>query len=308
MNYPTTYVSVQTYSHSGSTLLAFLLGAHPQIVTVGEMNGLDGLKEKINIETFLCSCGQRIAECEFWQSVTTAMHERGFEFDVANFETRFALPGPLLFQTLYNKLLNYKFDLLREAIFGAWPGGVRRLKTLVARNEALINAIVSLTLKPVFVDTSKDRLRFYAMSKWSYLDTRVIHLVRDVRGVTTSHLRRHKVDSAHKTARRWANFNRGIESRLAAFPADKQMMVRYEDLCQDTSGVLKRLFNFCGVDPETQITDFGAVPHHIIGNVMRLRFQSEIKLDERWKSILTAEQLKEIDRFAGDLNRRYGYA
>jgi hypothetical protein len=40
---------------------------------------------------------------------------------------------------------------------------------------------------------------------------------------------------------------------------------------------------------------------------MRLDQTSDIRLDDRWRSNLTKEQLKEFDTVAGDLNRKYGY-
>jgi hypothetical protein len=40
---------------------------------------------------------------------------------------------------------------------------------------------------------------------------------------------------------------------------------------------------------------------------MRLRPLSEIKLDDRWRDELTAEQLRIIARVAGEMKQRYGY-
>ena len=54
------FVSIETSSYSGATLLAFLLGAHPQIATIGEM---DGLIPRENPDEYFCSCGQLIKRC-----------------------------------------------------------------------------------------------------------------------------------------------------------------------------------------------------------------------------------------------------
>jgi hypothetical protein len=40
---------------------------------------------------------------------------------------------------------------------------------------------------------------------------------------------------------------------------------------------------------------------------MRLDATSEIRLDERWRDSLTADDLSEFDAVAGALNRQYGY-
>ena len=68
-------------SHSGSTLLSMLLGSHPQIATIGEMN----LSPKAmgDLNRYRCSCGALIRQCGFWQKVKEAMHHRGMAFDLA---------------------------------------------------------------------------------------------------------------------------------------------------------------------------------------------------------------------------------
>jgi len=299
------FVSVETSIFSGATLLAFLLGAHPQIATVGEMSGLISSEDP---DEYSCSCGQKIKVCEFWQSVKAAMRDRGFEFEVAQFDTKFVLDGPPLVQRLrYGSFRNSTLDSVRDAIFYAWPSQARQLKALVARNVAFIEAVLEITGKRVFVDTSKDRLRLKSLRKFSTLDVRAIHLVRDARGVVASHLRHIKGVDARKAARQWVRLNQKLEVTLRSLPEEKSVLVRYEDLCQDVQGTLEQLYRFCGVEPHVQVTDFQAVPHHIVGNAMRLRRLSEIRLDERWKSELTADQLNEVERVAGAVGRQYGY-
>ncbi len=89
-NYPV-FLSVKTSVYSGAALLAFLLGAHPPIATVGEM---DGLIPSEDPDEYLCSCAQRTKVCGFWQPIKSAMRDRGFEFDVARFDTRLIFGGP----------------------------------------------------------------------------------------------------------------------------------------------------------------------------------------------------------------------
>ena len=72
-------------SHSGSTLLSMLLGSHPQIATIGEMN----LSPKAmgDLDHYRCSCGDLIRRCRFWEQVREGMVSRGFAFDLANVGT-----------------------------------------------------------------------------------------------------------------------------------------------------------------------------------------------------------------------------
>lgn len=304
-NHPV-FVSIETSAYSGATLLAFLLGTHPQIATVGEMNGLIPHEDP---DEYLCSCGQKIKACEFWQSVKSAMGDKGFEFDVAHFNTSFILGGPGLIQYLrYGSFRNRTLDSVRDMLFYAWPGERRQLKALIARNEAFIGAVLEVTGKAVFIDSSKDSLRLKSLRKFSTFDVRAIHLVRDVRGVVASRLRRGEGIDAREAARQWVRLNQKIQTNLQSLPTEAHVLLRYEDLCQDVQGTLERLSYHCGVDLGVKVTDFRAAPHHIIGNKMRLGSVSEVKLDERWKSMLTEDQLKEINQVAGALSRQYGYS
>jgi hypothetical protein len=80
MSDSTNLVYIMGHGYSGSTLLTFLLGSHPEIATVGEVGIAPKAKGKP--EEFLCSCKAPIRECDFWQQVTRGMKDRGYDFDV----------------------------------------------------------------------------------------------------------------------------------------------------------------------------------------------------------------------------------
>lgn len=298
------FVSLETSAFSGATLLSFLLGTHPHIATVGEMSGLI---TNANVDEYLCSCGKKIKCCEFWASVKTAMANRGFEFDVANFETQFN-HGPRLMKRLREGFLpNRTLDTLRNTILFALPGEGRQNKAVVDRNIAFIESVLEVTNKNVFVDSSKGSFRLKALYRFSSFDMRAIHLVRDVRGVVASTLRRGLSPNAASAAQDWVRTHRRTEITLKPWPKEKYIRVRYEDVCLNPESTLEKIYDFCEVDPDSRITDFRKLSHHIIGNEMRLRSESEITLDERWKEQLTPDQLKEIEQIAGPVARRYGY-
>jgi hypothetical protein len=79
-------------------------------------------------------------------------------------------------------------------------------------------------------------------------------------------------------------------------PANRQIKVRYEDIARDTLPTLNRLYEFIGLDPLPALPDFREVENHILGNKMRKRGASEIKLDERWRTFFSDSQLQLIDR------------
>ena len=75
-------------SHSGSTLLAMLLGSHHETRTVGELK----LSPRAigDIDQYRCSCGEFIRKCPFWNDVRARMARRGFDFDIANAGTSYS--------------------------------------------------------------------------------------------------------------------------------------------------------------------------------------------------------------------------
>lgn len=301
---PPIFISVETTSFSGATLLAFLLNTHPQIASIGEMNGLLPQEDP---ETYSCSCGRLLKECEFWSSVTETMHHKGHEFHFAHFDLAFNIGGPKLIRQLRNGSFRNNFlDTLRDTLIHSWPNERRQVKSLVERNQAFVESVLEVTGKKVMVDTSKDRVRLRALRKFSILDVRVIHLVRDVRGVVASWLRRGRNDLP-EAAKQWHKWHRRLEIMWSTLPPEKYIRVRYEDLCRDVPGTLNQLYHFCGVETDVPPEELHSSSHHIVGNKMRLKNISAIRLDERWRELLSKEQLKQIDQLAGKLNRKYGY-
>ena len=57
-------VYIASPSYSGSTLLTFLLNAHRDVATMGELKW-----GPIDLETYCCSCGELLTACPFWQDV-----------------------------------------------------------------------------------------------------------------------------------------------------------------------------------------------------------------------------------------------
>ncbi len=304
-NKKTTFVAIETTGYSGATLLTSLLSSHPEIATVAEMSGLI---DSVNPDKYFCSCGQKIKLCEFWQSVKTGMIAKGFEFDIANFHTRFSREQSSFFSRFREGSSRINLiDSIRDAILFALPGETQKLQGIADRNIAFIDTIMELTGKQVFLDSSKDLMRSKVLRKFTTLDTRIIHLVRDARGHVSSRLRRDNSISASQAAQDWYRLHQRVEVNLKSWPKDKQILLRYEDLCENTEATLRQLYAFCDVDVDYEIIDLQPGSQHIIGNPMRLIKVGKIKLDDRWKDELTSAQLNDIKHICGTMSYQYGY-
>lgn len=300
------FIAVETTAYSGATLLTALLGSHPNIATVAEMSGLIDSEDP---DEYRCSCGQKIKACDFWQRVTHGMNSRGFEFDVANFNTQFISGKSSLLQRLREgSSRNGLIDSVRDMILFSIPGQARLLQKMSERNTAFIKTVLELTGKRVFIDSSKDRLRPKVLRQFSPLDVRVIQLIRDVRGVVASNLRRKDQNlTTAQAAKSWCRLHRRVETTLAPWKKGSNIIIRYEDLCRNTHDTLRRIYEFCEVDPDIEIENIDTASQHLIGNPMRLTPISTIQLDTRWQKELTDDQLKEIEKVAGYQGRKYGY-
>lgn len=310
------FVSIATTSYSGATLLAMLLGHHPGLATVGELNGIIAAEDPA---AYRCSCGRLILECPFWARVTARLAAAGTAFDVRTFDLDFDLGGPRLVRRLRTATLGAAaLDRARDAVFLAWPAERAAWRRRAARNEAVIRAVLAETGASVLVDSSKDPLRLEALRRFSGLDVQAIHLVRDARGVVASRLRRGVPVSPGEAARQWARQHARIERRLTSLPPERRIRVRYEDLVREPDRTLRRLWAFCGLDAAAvppgsataAATGAAASPapseQHVLGNAMRLDPVADIRLDERWRA-LPRESLLAIEQVAGRAQRRFGY-
>jgi len=63
---PVRYVSMPGSPYTGSTLLGMLMTNHPACTSIGAATGLTA---KVELDTYLCSCGQLFTECRFWHRI-----------------------------------------------------------------------------------------------------------------------------------------------------------------------------------------------------------------------------------------------
>lgn len=89
---------------------------------------------------------------------------------------------------------------------------------------------------------------------------------------------------------------------------NKVIKIHYEDLCENTRETLENIFNFLGIDDSLSDLQLRSNEHHILGNQMRLRSTEEIRLDEKWKNVLTEKDLTVFEQIAGKYQQLYGYS
>lgn len=299
----TNLVYIVSTSYSGSTLLTFLLATHPRIGTMGELKAT----ARGDVDQYYCSCRELIHQCAFWQRVGKELAQKGIPFDIADFGTHFHCTSSRLADRLLRAAVRgTAFEVLRKIGLKVLPTARRQFKKIMDKNKAVIDAVLKLQQADVFLDGSKDPIRLKYLWDSGYWNVKVIFLTRDGRGAANSYMKHH--DVGMKTAAiEWKRCNKEAENILHGLDKSQWIEVRYEELCKDTETALGRLQTFLGLDPDKRVREFRTVEHHIVGNSMRLDTTSRISLDERWRSVLTEEELGIFNREAGEMNQRYGY-
>jgi hypothetical protein len=291
---------------SGSTLLAYLLGQMNDYVVAGELKFVwqNGVKDNE-----LCGCGVRFSECPFWRSVGDVAFGGWHAVDVEDV------------LRLQSRVTSRWSAAALLAGFGRRSDFVKLASFL----QPLYHAIASVSGARIVVDTSKTPVEALVISRLPGFTCRVIHLVRDSRGVAFSWAKRGirlpqivgreamMLDYQPRyMAPRWLYGNLFFEILRATIPTAR---LRYEDLVRAPRAEVARALARCGTLPngdETAIPLTGAVRlgtlHTIGGNPMRFRQgQAPIHEDDAWKRDMPPRARREVTLVTWPLLLRYGY-
>ena len=282
--------------HNGSTFLGVTLGHHPQIACAGE---LSMLPREGWCGDYLCACGLRIVDCPFWADAL-ATWEQTANVDVQAFV---ALEDAIDRNRRLPRLISEKYIHSLE------------FSTYCDCTRALFHAVQHASQNSVIVDTSKRFSRALALSMVDGIDLRIIHLVRDARGVAYSWSkpirprRRTWLDSSL----RWNLTNGAFELVRKIVGSEQVMLVRYEDFISEPAETLGQVSDFIGVDldPVSTAVSRGeslTIGHVGIGNnFLRQGASVRLRSSNTWRHNMPNREQKKVWRLTGIGMRRYGY-
>jgi hypothetical protein len=304
-NKPISIVYIMGSGRSGSTLLDRLLGMHEGLVSLGE---LQNAVYHGWMQGAYCSCGAPSRDCPFWGTFFKRWIERfGDRLDEwLKLQWRFELPA-------YKLLIRAKPD---EAD-ADWQT-YRRYAT------AAFEILTELAGDRILVDSSKTPSRALRLADLG-MDLRLVHLVRDGRGVAWSIKKSFDKNleggiertimprSALRTALFWVVRNRHCETVMRQLKDHRSLRLRYEDLVADPARRLDEIqerLDLPHVPGETLLaqTRPRSEIHLIAGNRMRMQDKIKIKPDLEWQERLTGTDRAIFALVAGQMLRRYDYA
>jgi len=288
---------------SGSTLLDRLIGAYPGVFSCGE---LGNLLQSTNSTDEYCACSERARECSFWRGVML--------------EWSAAVPG---FSQDEYRALQHRYERLRALLrpFNDLSFSSRAFARYTEYTLTLFKAISDLSGAGVIVDSSKSPARALALSRVPGLDLRMLHLVRDVRGVayslripyrerpTTGPFANVKRRSNLRFVGTWALVNYFCE-RVGMKLPHPILFIRYEDYTADPDMVLAgvaSLLDVPRIDYQAGAGHLLEQGHQIAGNVIRMGPVQKIAPDENWRSYFGSFMQKGMYLLVLPLMLRYRY-
>jgi hypothetical protein len=297
-------------SRSGSTLTERLIGELPRVWPAGEVVHL---WSRGVLADEHCGCGEPFSGCPFWRKVG----EAGFGgWDKAHASR---------VEALRERVDRTRFIPLLAAPGLMRPAFRRALGEYTGYYQRLYTAIAEVTGCSIVVDSSKHASLAFCLAQ-SPLQVRVVHVVRDPRGVALSWARRvgrdvvagtyMRTQSPARTALEWDSQNAGVG--LLAATGVPVLRVRYEDLVASPPAVLARVAEFAGMPAGGEAAFLGSdaagysadlsVVHSVSGN--RLRFAAgriRIGRGDPWQTALPRGRRLQVAALTMPWLARYGY-
>jgi hypothetical protein len=302
---PAPVLYIGGWGRSGSTLLSHLLGELDGMVSVGELRYVWQAGPAANE---LCGCGRQFADCEFWQAVGREAFGGWEHVDV-------------------EEVLELEADVLRHRnipllalprLFPAHAAKVGRYAELTGR---LYEAILTVSGAHTVVDSTKNPPYAYFLRRAPGVRLRVLHLVRDSRGVVHSWMKKVERpeitgDAAYfeefspwKAGIRWMECNLAFDVLRLRTPT---VRMRYEALAAEPAAEVARAMRTLGENVDVSSLTGGSVEvsgqHSVRGNPMRFAHgRQRVKSDEAWRREMARPVRRAVLALTWPLLWRYGY-
>ena len=293
---------------SGTTLLERVLGELPGVCALGEVVHL-WRRDVLDDER--CGCGARFSGCEFWQKVGAEAFG-GWTADRAH--RVLALRAAVERTRHLPELAAPRLRTVRARLVTEYTEAYRRVYAAAA----------AVSGARLVIDSSKHASLAFCLRWCAEIDLRVVHVVRDSRGVAYSWTRtrsRPETDGQDDMTRYppatsallWNTFNAafGVLERLGT-PVHR---LRYEQFLADPRTAVAAIRRFAELPAEPATLGFlgtGTATlgrcHSAAGNPMRFTTGAiELRRDDAWHRELSTNQRRLVGALTAPLLGAYGY-
>ena len=270
---------------SGTTMLRYLLDAHPNVVIPGECNFILSLSRYYGQNVRLDSASLK----QFPEILSYSKHYSIFNIDEDKLKAEIEkLPQ--------NPTLEALFQTVHFSC-----------KTIHPKNEILIRG----DKNPAYSSELFHQIfNLYPNSKY-------VHLIRDYRDHITSYMKaKMALSSPVFLAISWKKSIKRIKKYKEKYPSHFYT-VTYENFVLDPEKYLKQICNFIGVPYQQKMLDFYENKEAYISNQPNINFDSQHKSlfkpvnSERvgkWQNYLKEHELIAIEKIAGKTGEIFGYS
>jgi hypothetical protein len=312
MSYPSDLDHVRVlyvggWGRSGSTLLDLMVGELPRFFSAGEVREIwnSGCREDRP-----CGCGAAFSRCPFWLAVGARAFGGWDAIDLPDvLRLRYTVDRPWRIPMLADRRSR---DVTASDV-------VRYLRIL----EKLYRAIRDVSTADVVVDSSNLPSAAFLLRSSNAVDLRLVHLIRDSRGVAFSWQRTVEKETGSGRTQlpryglvsasfRWLGYNALTGALRRQVP---NLVVRYEDFIASPKDFLVRIAALAGVhvgpDDLSYIEgrDVALGENHTVeGNPMRLRARTlMLRNDDTWKAAMPLRERAFVTLLTLPSLHRYGY-
>jgi hypothetical protein len=293
----------------GSTLLDLLLGQLSGFVAVGSLGNLweRGLRDNN-----LCGCGLPFLKCPFWERVG---REAFGGWDTVDPTEVLRLQS----ETTRYRHLPWLFAL------GARPSFFKKVQEYSEYMRRLYEGIRRVSGCSVVVDSSKDPMDALILRGIPALDARVVHLIRDSRGVAYSWskwLLRPEYTKNPTYMPRYGPVYASIDwivtnlsLNIVGARSLPLLSMRYESFVQSPKTEIERIADFLGaklVESDLAFLEGGSTEpvhaHTVSGNPMRFEpGRLQIRLDDEWRTAMRLTDRMIVSLLTWPFLLAYGY-
>ena len=302
-----TVLYIGGWGRSGSTLLECVLGEASGTVALGEVVHL--WERGLGADE-LCACGEPFSRCPLW----TEIGHRAFGgWDRVDRDRVRVLADAVDRQRRMPQSARRRPSAAFRALVVEYADHFRRIYAAAAE----------ITGAQVVIDSSKEIPTALALSHLGDLDLRVLHIVRDARGVAYSWSkvveRPESTDgdsmprfSPLRSTVFWLSGN--LTVRALSHRGVPVARMRYEDLVADAAGSVGRAWRELGMPgrveiPMTSPTSIDlSTSHSVAGNPMRFRTgPTELKRDDAWRTALATRDRRIVTAMSWPVLKAFGY-
>lgn len=304
-------VYIGGFGRSGSTLLDRMLAQVPGCVAVGEVVHL---LQRGLLDDERCGCGSPFSACDFWAEVGREAFGAGGWASVDGHGLRAV-------QQAVDRNRHIAAMLSPAAPTRFWSD-LHRLQWFLRR---LYTGVAAVSGARVVVDSSKHASTAFLLRGVKGIDLKVVHLVRDSRGVAYSWAKRVERPEVvgdtdlmptygpGRAGARWVAYN-SLFHGLAASGVPT-LPLRYEALVADPVASLTSVLELAGVPPQDGALGFLGdgwaelgVSHSVAGNPMRFRTgRLSLRSDDAWRQHMERRERRVVTAVTAPLLAGYGY-